>query len=261
MFNSKSKHRLNATKSRKQSGQALAESAVSLVMFSIIFVLVAAFAVNTYYYMSYMSRMESVAAQAAKVFEGNKYFLGMIRQSFDATKASDNALSTAKSMASTIGLPEPSSVTFDDTNPDFVVCTMQVPLTVPFALSSFPPLLTLTAKGIAANSSDSTNPPAVFAIQAPSTESGHTGDMVGAMMPAYGTFVSHSLSSGYGPPMPFAPSTASMPTSAPGYIKPPCYYTGISINPGSGAPSLGESASLGSGEFINADGTKTVFHL
>lgn len=203
-------------KRRAAKGQALIESTVGLIMITGLAVMLIMFGVNIYNVMNYKTRLELVATEAAKVYEGNTYFLGMKRA--DASKAPSIAGDIADALCSELGLPELSSPpTFEEkSTPDgsasYTVCTIQATMGLPYTQKIFPSFVNLTAKGVSTAGGMAVHPPAVVNFEAKSTT---TGRKIGCQLPAYALFTDGNAPLGN--------------CSPPGSIKMPYSYTGYAM--------------------------------
>ncbi|MBX9685234.1 MAG: hypothetical protein K2X27_00955 [Candidatus Obscuribacterales bacterium] len=205
------------SQTRKQKGQAIAESAAGLVLITAVLVPLIMMLVNIYNVMIFKSKLEMVAAEAAKVYEGNEWFLGMRRQDFNSGKTTEVAQNIADSLCLELGLPElngPASFEEKTTadGSSYIVCTLDANMGLPYVNKLFPSFLKLEAKGVSAGEGMAVHPPAVVNFSARSTT---TGRKIGCQLPAYALYTDENRPLGN--------------CSAPGAIKMPYSYTGYAL--------------------------------
>ena len=212
---------------RRQDGQALAEGAAALVVITSVVVLLIMFMVNLYNVISCRTMLEVVASEAAKVYEGNEYFLGMQRQDFSTTSASTSASNVATALATELGLPTLSSVTFSEQSTSdgsgYITCEITTSLPLPFVGAVFPNLVSMDVKGVSAAGGMAVHPPAVVNFSARDS----SNVLVGCQLPAYGLYTDHGQLSQDGDPSKLNAQLGNCP--APGPIKMPYGYTGFSM--------------------------------
>ena len=92
-------------KSRSASGQAIAEGAAILVMFTMIFIGCLLLFLNTYLTSSYQSKLQLAATLAAQSVEAQKYWLGALRPDYNPQAAADNAQAVANNVLKILGMP------------------------------------------------------------------------------------------------------------------------------------------------------------
>lgn len=198
------KQQMNGGVSRglRVSGQALVESAGALVIVSIIFVLLAAFGVNTYSYMVYGSKIQVIANAVAKQSSNRKFWLGAKRPLFQRSGSGlqarkDRANEYAKKLGEIYGLPITPVVTMPDEPDESVAGVAFTPVTVsmsevplPFNIARvFPQFLSVSAVGIATEQTDA--PPGFIRlgfrlIDSSASNPSVTNATQVVMIPAYG---------------------------------------------------------------------------
>jgi hypothetical protein len=128
---------------RKQRGQALAESAAGVLIFAFLFMVITPFAINYFFFTSYYSRLEQVAAETAKAYETN------LAKGQDADTAAGNASDLANTLSGALSLPTNNlSVSFSDQK-TYVLCTASDSMVPPCLSTAFGSLFNMTAKGVA----------------------------------------------------------------------------------------------------------------
>lgn len=202
---------------RSMKGQGLAESAAGLVLTVTVVAGLIMFMVNLYNCIAYKTRLELVAAEAAKVYEGNEWFLGMKRPDYNAARTTEIAQNIADALCTELGLPPLSEpARFEEKNTSdgssYVVCTVEAQMGLPYVNKLFPSSLRLTAKGVSSGAGMAVHPPAVVNFSAKSTTSGR---LIGCQLPAYSLYTDGN-----------APLGACSP---PGMIKMPYSYTGYAL--------------------------------
>ncbi|MBX9690366.1 MAG: hypothetical protein K2X27_26870 [Candidatus Obscuribacterales bacterium] len=187
---------------RNTKGQALVESAAAMLVVSIFFVALAAFAVNTFSYMVYGSKIQVIANAVARQVSNRTYWLGALRPQFQRSgkgleSQKEKANEYAKKLGEIYGLPVTPIVTFPDAPDESVEGVAFTPVTVsmaeiplPFQFSKlFPQFLSVSATGIASEQVDA--PPGFirmgFKLIDPSTSNPAVTDATQVViLPAYG---------------------------------------------------------------------------
>lgn len=196
------KKRISGNRIRKAAGQGLFESVSGMVVVSMFFVLLAAFAVNTFSYMVYGSKVQIIANAVAKQVSNRTYWLGAKRPMFQRSgsglaRTRQMASDYAKKLGQVYGLPVTPDVHFADAADESVEGIAFTPVTVsmsqiplPFAFKSiFPEFMSVSAVGIASEQIDA--PPAFirlgFKLTTPSASNPSVTDATQVvMLPAYG---------------------------------------------------------------------------
>lgn len=194
--------RARARKSRRASGSVLFESAAGMAIVSVFLVLVTAFAVNTFSYMVYGSKIQIIANAVAKQVSNRTYWLGAKRPQFQRSgsglqKTKELAAEYAKRLGEIYGLPISPIVSFPSEPDEAVPGVAFTPVTVsmsqiplPFQFRSiFPEFFSVSATGIATEQVDA--PPAFirlgFKLIDPSVSNPSvTNATQVVMLPAYG---------------------------------------------------------------------------
>jgi len=208
----KKQHNIGVSRRMRASGQALVESAGAMVIVSIIFVLLAAFGVNTYSYMVYGSKIQIIANAVAKQSSNRKFWLGAKRPMFQRSgnglqARRDRANAYAKRLGEIYGLPITPVVTIPDEPDESVAGVAFTPVTVsmsqvplPFNMGRvFPQFLSVSAVGIASEQTDA--PPGFirlgFRLIDPSASNPSvTNATQVVMIPAYGFQTDTNTTSG-----------------------------------------------------------------
>ncbi len=164
-----------ANRQRQSSGQVLIESAAAMTVGCLFFVLVTAFAVNTFSYMVYGSKVQIIANAVAKQVSNRTYWLGAKRPMFQRTGSGlqatkDMATAYAKRLGEIYGLPITPIVTIPDKADEQIEGVAFTPVTVsmaqiplPFQFRAiFPDFFSVSAVGIASEQVDA--PPAFIRL-------------------------------------------------------------------------------------------------
>ena len=178
------------TQFRKATGQALVETAVGMVVSSLAFVLLVAFAMNAYAVAVFSQKLQSVANSAVQVMDDNVLWLGVPRPDKDeiTPKARERAEVLGGRVAKILGIPGEVQFSFEDeaTNEgtiNKVTATIGF-IKLPFGGGLFPVGLPLSC--ISASAHALIQPYATIAIGAPNQKNGTriTSDV--ATFPVYG---------------------------------------------------------------------------
>ncbi len=187
---------------RGNRGQGLIEASVGLVITSLVFILLTCFAINTYSYMVYGTKLQIIANEVAKTVNNRTYWLGAKRPMFQRTgngaqRTQERAQAYSDKLADILGLPVKPVVDMtsapDESVPGiaFTKVTVSMPnVPLPYKIAHiFPSVFTINAFGIASEAVEA--PPAFirlgFQLINPSSS---TPDVTPAtqvvMLPAYG---------------------------------------------------------------------------
>lgn len=187
---------------RTASGQGLIEASAGLVVISLVFVLLTCFAINTYSYMVYGSKLQIIANEVAKTVNNRTFWLGAKRPLFQRTGSSlsrthERAQAYSDKLADMLGLPSHPVVEFADapdesvTGVAFTKVTVSMPNTpLPYKISSvFPEAFTIRAFGIASEATEA--PPAFIRLGFKLINNAGSDPTLGdqtqvCMIPAYG---------------------------------------------------------------------------
>ncbi len=197
---------------KSQRGQAIAETAASLVVLIPISVLFIVFSINAFFYAFNLLRLQMVATEVAKVYNANEYFLGSKRRDFDSSKATTQTQNQATAMCANLGLPTPSLAPInelkDSSGNPYLTCTLTIPFTFPFSSTAVPLSPSISATGVATSTLQQA--PAVVQFIGPSAS--HISG-IGCLLPAYGIFTDNGYHGGVGD-LPGA-ANAGYPTTLP----------------------------------------------
>jgi hypothetical protein len=105
---------LTRTRTRSNSGQALIEGTVFLVIMMGLFIACIIMVVNLSIVVTEQQKIQVAATQAAQYIIGQRYWLGAVRTDYDATKTAANARAVANGVLEALGLPDSCAFTTTD---------------------------------------------------------------------------------------------------------------------------------------------------
>lgn len=174
---------------RQQVGQAMAEGAAFMVVFSMVAVLVIILFINLGLYFFYAPKLNYVAAEAARYIDNNRYFLGMERQDYDPDQARAAAQAVADQLLTALGMPK--TTRFDVNQTPFqlpgsplpanaTAVTLQCGLSVGFGGLIAP--IPVVGSGVSTDAANIGPVPGQFAL----TGLSKNGQCVNIIVPCYG---------------------------------------------------------------------------
>ncbi|MBX9690365.1 MAG: hypothetical protein K2X27_26865 [Candidatus Obscuribacterales bacterium] len=193
-----SKSKKRNSRQRSKAGLTLAGTAAGMLTFTIVFVLITVLGVNSYAYVEYSQKLQTVAEEVAKRVNGQNYFLGAKRPKFQtsgtkAEKTAALAATTAKAFATAMGIPSSADIEVEIKSADADLTKVEITATnvpLPYDLAGvLPKIVELKATGVSTDASEA--PPAFirlgFKLIDPSSSNPAVTDATQVvMLPAYG---------------------------------------------------------------------------
>jgi hypothetical protein len=185
---------------RSSRGQGLIEGACGTIIFTLVFVLLVAFAINFYTTMVAHEKLRMVATECARVIDGKQYWLGMKRPDPKgelAAATEESAKILARDLCAKLGLPDPTEVHYkvntDLTDPGvtYTTCTVICDgIRLPYGFNKlFPGVLRISETGVAGDMA--AEPYAVLYVDLPldgkDSRGGALGGRGAMLLPLYGT--------------------------------------------------------------------------